>query len=67
MEEEIKFKHNGSTYIVAELKVPNSELTYDMGCILKPGESGLELVTYFYGITQMSKDKIIEIAKIMIR
>ena len=67
MEEEITFELNGTNYIVAELKVPNSELTYDMGCILKPGETSLELVTYFYCITQMSKDKIIEIAKIMIR
>ena len=72
MNEEIKFEHNGKSYIVGELKVPNSELTYDIACIFEVCDDfdgdKFVFVNYFYGATLTTDpDKIIEIAKSMIR
>ncbi len=45
------------TYIVAELKEPNGDKTYDIMVVFRDGDK-LEMLDYMYGVSLMSDDEI---------
>ena len=52
-----------ATYIVAELREPNSNRTYDIMAVLEDNAPEMKMIDYMYGVSLMSEEEIMDNAQ----